>query len=316
VSALHVACAAEGKEYVAHSAVMLSSLLAQHPGHEVQVHYMHGPDVSARDERRLAAMVDAAGGSISFLRIPDSRVEGLPTRDFTRKATWYRIFLPELRPDVDRMIYLDSDALVVDSLLPLWRTDLGESYLAAVTNVFEHHYAARPKQLGLAGTHVYFNAGVLLMNLDAMRRDGCSERLLEYGVSNAARLLWRDQDALNVVLGARRLSLHPRWNCMNAFFVFPWAADVFGAEALEEAKRNPAVRHFEGPDHNKPWHLFADPELRALYMRHRRQTPWPRIRVTGRTPANLGRVAVRKLRRRAASSAGDRRRRRAARTSE
>ena len=316
MSTLHVACAAEGKEYVAHSAAMLTSLLACHPRDEVQVHYMHGPDVSARDERRLAAMVDAAGGSISFLRIPDTRIEGLPTRDFTRKATWYRIFLPELRPDVDRMIYLDSDALVVDSLLPLWRTELGENYLAAVTNVFEHHYADRPKQLGLAGTHVYFNAGVLLMNLDAMRRDGCTERLLDYGVSNAARLLWRDQDTLNVVLGSRRLPLHPRWNCMNAFFVFPWAAEVFGVEALDEAKRNPAVRHFEGPDHNKPWHLFADPDLRALYVRHRRQTPWPRARVTGRTPGNLLRLAVRRVRRRrSGTSAGHGRRSRAARPS-
>src|SRR3954447_5164139 len=142
---------------------MLSSLLAQHPGHEVQVHYMHGPDVSARDERRLAAMVDAAGGSISFLRIPDSRVEGLPTRDFTRKATWYRIFLPELRPDIDRIIYLDSDALVVDSLLPLWATDIKSYTLAAVPNFLERNSARRPAELGLPGPQVYFNAGVLLL---------------------------------------------------------------------------------------------------------------------------------------------------------
>ena len=299
MSALHVACAAEASEYVAHTATMLSSLLAQHPHESVQVHWMHGPDLSTRDERRLQTMVDAAGGAISFLHVPDSRVEGLPTRDFTRKATWYRIFLPELEPDVDRVIYLDSDALVVDSLLPLWRTELADNYLAAVTNVFPPIYENRASELGLAGPDVYFNAGVLLMNLDAMRRDGCSEKLLDYGVANAERLVLRDQDVLNVVLGARRVPLHPRWNCMNAFFVYAWAADVFGADALEEAKRNPAVRHFEGPDQNKPWHLFADRELRALYLRHRRRTPWPRVRVAGRTPANLLRLARRKVRARA-----------------
>ena len=305
MATLHVACAAEGTEYVAHTAAMLSSLLEQHPRDDVQVHFLHGPDVSAADERRLAAMVDAAGGSISFLRIPDSRVEGLPTRDFTRKATWYRIFLPELRPDVDRMIYIDSDALVVDSLLPLWRTELDDNYVGAVTNVLPPLYANRAGELGLAGPEVYFNAGVLLMNLGAMRRDGCSESLLGYGVANAERLVLRDQDVLNVVLGGRRVPLHPRWNCMNAFFVYPWSADVFGAEALEEAKRNPAIRHFEGPDQNKPWHLFADPELRALYLRHRRRTPWPRVRVAGRTPANLLRLARRGVRRRLPRARGE-----------
>jgi lipopolysaccharide biosynthesis glycosyltransferase len=294
MSVLHVACAAEGREYVAHSAAMLHSVVECNPDFEVAVHYMHGPDVDPADARRLAGMVEAMGASISFIDVPDSRVEGLPTRDFTRKATWYRIFLPELRPDVDRVVYLDCDLLAVESLRELWETELGDGYLAAVTNVIERRYAHRPAELGLPAGQAYFNAGVLVMNLAAMRRDRSSEALLDYGRREGRRLLWRDQDALNVVLGARRVELHPRWNCMNAFWL-PWAVDVFGAEALEEAKRNPAIRHFEGPEHNKPWHLLGDRELRRLYLHHRRRTPWPRVRTTGRTPANLASALARRL---------------------
>jgi lipopolysaccharide biosynthesis glycosyltransferase len=277
---------------------MLISVLAQHPDDDVHVHYMHGPDIGPRYERRLAGMVERAGGAIEFLRVPDSRVEGLPTRDFTRKATWYRIFLPELRPELDRIVYIDADCMAVDSLTPLWETPLGDDYLAAVTNVFEHHYESRPTELGLAGTHVYFNAGVLLLNLAAMRRDDCSTALLEYGRSNASRLLWRDQDTLNVVLGHRRVELHPRWNVMNAFFVMPWAADVFGADRLAEAMRDPAVRHFEGPGRNKPWHVDAEPQLRELYRRHRERTPWPRVRTEGRLRRGIVPEKARALRRR------------------
>src|SRR4051812_34389773 len=141
---------------------MLHSLLARHPDHEVRVHYMHGPDVPARDERRLAEMVERAGGSISFLRIADRELRGLPTRGFTRRATWYRVFLPELLPHVDRVLYLDSDLIVRDSLAPLFETDLAGNLVGAVTNVFQHNHLHRPAQLGLAGPHVYFNAGVLL----------------------------------------------------------------------------------------------------------------------------------------------------------
>ncbi|HKR98923.1 MAG TPA: glycosyltransferase family 8 protein [Candidatus Dormibacteraeota bacterium] len=275
---IEVACAAEGREYVAHSATMLHSLLAHHPRGTVRIHYMHGSDVSRRDERRLAMMVEHEGGSISFLRISDRELKGLPTKGFTRKATWYRVFLPELLPDVHKILYLDCDLIVCDSLAELFDTDMTNNWVGAVTNVFQHNHLHRPVELGLDGPEVYFNAGVLLMNLHEMRRDHCTEALLEYGRRNAAHLEWRDQDALNVVLGGRRLALHPRWNCMNSVLLFEAAEDVYGAEAVEEARDNAAIRHFEGPDTNKPWHHLCEAELRELYFDHRRATPWPRQR--------------------------------------
>jgi lipopolysaccharide biosynthesis glycosyltransferase len=274
---LDVACAAEGTPYVAHSAAMLHSLLARHREHDVHVHYMHGPDIDERQERQLAGMVESGGAAISFLRIADSQIEGLPTKGFTRKATWYRIFLPELLPEVDRILYLDSDLIVVDSLAPLWEIGLAGYWVGAVTNVFQDNHLERPAELGLAGPHAYFNAGVLLMNLDEMRRDSRTQALLDYAIENATKLEWRDQDALNVVLGQRRLALHPRWNCMNSFYLFRRNAKGVGRRALKQAFRNPAIRHFEGPDALKPWHPECEQKLRELYMEHRRGTPWPQL---------------------------------------
>jgi lipopolysaccharide biosynthesis glycosyltransferase len=293
-SALEVACAAQGATYVAHNAAMLHSLLAAHPTGSVRIHYMHGPDVTSRQRRRLAGMVDRCGGEISFLSIPDSAVEGLPTKGFTRKATWYRIYLPDLLPAHDRILYLDSDLLVTGDLRPLWETDLSGCYLGAVTNVMEPETQHHPAELGIA-PETYFNAGVLLMNLAEMRRDECTGALRRFGVERAAALMWRDQDALNALLGSRRLPLHPRWNCMNSVVVLPWARDVFGAAAVQEARRDPAIRHFEGPSINKPWHLLCERELRDLYFEHRRATPWPRVRREGITPANVAQRARRRL---------------------
>jgi len=296
---LDVACAAEGETYVAHSAAMLHSLLDANRGHDLHVHYMHGPDISTALETRLAGMVEREGGRISFIRVPDERVEGLPTKDFTRKATWYRIFLPELLPDVERILYLDADLIVLDEVAPLWELDLAGHWVAAVTNVFQHNHLHRPAQLGLKGPEVYFNAGVLLMNLEEMRRDARTPALLDYGVRNAERIEWRDQDALNVVLGERRLPLHPRWNLMNSTLLFTSAADVYGRDVVEEARARPAIRHFEGPEANKPWHYLCEGALRELYLQHRRATPWPRVRREGMTPRNV----LRRARRRNAVSA-------------
>ena len=288
----HLACATEGA-YVPHSAAMLHSVLSHTGADRVTVHYMHDPALSRTTLDRLTRLVEGLGGTIEFLPIPDERLAGLPTEGFTLKATWYRIFLPDLLPGVDRILYLDGDLLALESLEELWSTDLTGHTAAAVANVLPHHYAECLNAAGLDPSS-YFNAGVMLMNLEAMREEGSSAALLAYGRERADRLVLRDQDVLNAVLGPSCLSLHPRWNCMNALFVFPWAEEVFGSERLGQARRDPAIRHFEGPFFNKPWHLTGDPEARAVYKAHRSATPWPRYKPDGLTPANITRRLLRR----------------------
>ena len=253
------------------------------------MHFLHGPRLSRRTAHRLARMVARLGAKISLIEVSDDRVDGLPTEGFTRTATWYKIFLPELVPDADRVLYLDSDVIALDSLSPVWDTALDDSYLAAVTNVSPAWFADRWSVLGLDAATDYFNAGVLLLNLDLMRSDRCSQAVHEFGVENASRLVLRDQDALNAVLARRRVTLHPRWNCMNALFLYPEADALLGASQAAEAKRRPAIRHFEGPDANKPWHYMCRQPHRGAYRRHRRGTPWPLHVPAGLTPGNIAR---------------------------
>jgi lipopolysaccharide biosynthesis glycosyltransferase len=272
MATLNVACAVEGA-YDAHSAAMLHSV-AMHAGAlDLHVHYLHGPGFPARSLRRIDRMVTRLGGAMTAHEIAPARVARLPVVAEFTAAMWYRIFLPELMAEADRVLYLDVDTLAVDDLGPLWATDLSRHHLAAVTNVLMPHHAHRPASLGLEpGT--YFNSGVLLMNLDRMRADDTTQALHDYAAERGAAIEWPDQDTLNVVLGHSRLALHPRWNAMNSLR-FAWAADVFGADVVGEARRAPGIRHFEGPGDNKPWDPRCERDDRELYAAHRRRTPWP-----------------------------------------
>jgi lipopolysaccharide biosynthesis glycosyltransferase len=280
MSVLHVSCscAADGA-YAPHSAAMLDSVLEHAGGLDVSVHYLHGPGFPGRTAELIEGMVNGRGGSIAFTSIPDERVEGLPTMAFegVPSSLWYRVFLAELLPEVDRVLYLDADTIAVDSLAPLWETELGDHYLAAVTNVFMREHAGRAERLGLSGPEAYFNTGVMLLNLELWRRDGLAGAICDYARANSERLGWADQDTMNILLGERRLRLHPRWNVMNSVVGFPWAEEVFGAEAVAEARANPGIRHFEGPSVNKPWHPGCERAMRDLYLEHRRRTPWPEL---------------------------------------
>jgi lipopolysaccharide biosynthesis glycosyltransferase len=270
---------------------MLHSLLACHPPGSVTIHYLHGPEFADSTRRKLHDMVVRSGGEVNFSEIPDSWVRDLPTEGFTRKATWYRTFLPRLLPHVSRVLYLDADVLVLESVAPLWEVDLTSKLIAAVTNVLGPDHIERPRPLAIADPQDYFNAGVMVLNLDGMRREESAQAVLDYAKANADALAWRDQDAFNAVLGDRRVPLHPRWNCMNGILVFPWSAEVYGSAAVAEAREHPAIRHFEGPGPFKPWHYLCERRWRDLYRRHRRGTPWPRVRLQGRNPRNMWRRA-------------------------
>jgi lipopolysaccharide biosynthesis glycosyltransferase len=271
---VQVACAAR-RDYVPHAAAMLHSVLETTGGAGVEIHFLHGGDWPRDHEGRLTAMVESRGGRISFLRVGRDRVAGLRTHDSLPASHWYRVFLPELLPRHDRVLYLDGDLIAVDTLEPLFQTELGDHYLGAVTNVFQHDHLNRIAELGLPDPSLYFNSGVLLMNLELMRRDGSSREIVEYARANPGRLSWPEQDALNLLLGDRRLALHPRWNLMNSLLLFESASEVFGADVLAEARAKPAIRHFEGPAVNKPWHADCERPDRELYARHRAATPWP-----------------------------------------
>lgn len=243
----HVACAPRGR-YVAHCAALAHSLLANGRFSDLRLHVLHGPDLTRRGRRRLER---AAEGQARFHAVADEQVAGLPVHGYFTPAMWYRILLPELLGE-PRVLYLDVDTLVLDGLDELWRTPLDGAYLGAVTNVFQADHRFHAGDLGIALSD-YFNSGVLLLDLAALRRDDCAARIRETALARAGLRGWPDQDALNLVLGPRRVALHPRYNAMNALFELPEADEVFGAADADQARQAPAIRHFEGPADNKPW---------------------------------------------------------------
>jgi lipopolysaccharide biosynthesis glycosyltransferase len=294
LSTIEVCCAADGS-YIEHSAAMIHSLLACRGRYGMRIHYLHGDDLTEQSAQMLTEMVTSSGGIIDFLRFTDTAIAAIPPMEQSSPATWYRILLPELLPDVDRVLYLDIDTVAVDSLEPLWDTDLSGNLVAAVTNVMPPEALDRAAQLGLGAGYAYFNAGVLLLNLEEIRRSGTADELREHSLRHGGDLLWRDQDVLNLVLGKARVQLHPRWNSMNAMRAFPWARELFGAGELEEASLHPGIRHFEGPLTCKPWHYLCDDEMRQAYFDHRAATPWPTCSLQGATPRNKAKRALREL---------------------
>lgn len=266
------------------AAAMLSSLVRSNPPAEVHVHLLHDETLSSGSVRQLAQIVERAGGTCAPRPVDPARAAALPASDRFPRLTWYRMLLPELLPDLSRALYLDTDTLVVAPLQPLWQTDLGDRWLGAVTNpLFPSMRRRIEADLGLPGGALYFNSGVLLLDLDAWRANDVTERVLEV-VASGVPIVWPDQDALNAVLHEHWLPLHPRWNAMPALFELPRRHAPHPATLVREAVADPAVVHFVGP--HKPWHYRSRHPFRDSWFRHLEATPWAGRPVEGRSARN------------------------------
>lgn len=113
--------------------------------------------------------------------------------------TLIRCALPDIFQDLDRILYLDVDTIVFKDLSELYNIDFEDNYMAGV-------YEVRRKW----DTPNYVNAGVLMMNLEKMREDNISAKLIE--LINTQELCAPDNDAINIICKDKLLLIDPKFN--------------------------------------------------------------------------------------------------------
>ena len=141
----------------------------------------------------------------------------LYTRDYYTNTTYFRLFIPNLYPQYDKVLYLDSDIVVLGDIADLYNVEIGDNLVAAApddviqsSNIFQE-YAERV--VGVAKYQNYFNAGILLMNLDEMRKFEFQEKFL-YLLEQVKFTVAQDQDYLNRLCKGRAKIISTVWDRM------------------------------------------------------------------------------------------------------
>jgi lipopolysaccharide biosynthesis glycosyltransferase len=273
--------------YVPHFAACVASIAASRGPEGVRFYVLQGSTLSAESVRRLGEFVSELGMEFETVEITEDLAASLPPTQFYAPIVWYRLLFPEVLPHLDRILVLDVDLLVLQSLWPLYSQDLGTDLLAAVgtsAGAVDTASVARIRGLGLDLDAPYLNTGVMLMNLRAMRDERVGPRVIAFGHERAGALVFPEQDALNAIAAGRWRMLHPRWNAMSHLWLIRHAPDPMYPELDQESARlSPAIVHFEGFHTVKPWFYRSVHPLRHLYREYRSQTPWPLETLEGKS---------------------------------
>ena len=143
----------------------------------------------------------------------------LYTRNYFSNTTYFRLFIPELYPEYDKAVYIDSDTVTLADIADLYNTDMGDNLIAGIPDgavqaihVFQEYVE---KVVGVIDYNNYFNAGIIVMNLKALREYKFQEKFL-YMLGKIKFEVAQDQDYMNRLCKGRVKLLGFEWNRMPA----------------------------------------------------------------------------------------------------
>ena len=185
----------------------------------------------------------------------------LYTRDYYTKTTYFRLFIPNLYPQYNKAIYLDSDIVVLGDISELYNQEIENNLVAAApddviqsTKVFQEY---AEKVVGVADYRNYFNAGILLMNLDEFRKFKFQEKFL-YLLETIKFTVAQDQDYLNRLSKGKVKIIDKSWDKM------PIANDNFDENNLKIIHYNLAY---------KPWH-YDNIKYKEYFWKYAKETEY------------------------------------------
>ncbi|MBR3254762.1 MAG: glycosyltransferase family 8 protein [Clostridia bacterium] len=189
-----------------------------------------------------------------------------------------RLVLDKLLPkEINKVLYLDGDTIVRGSIEELWNINLSNHVLAA--SIEPTVDKIRKEKLGLKG-YPYYNAGVLLINLEKWRNEKIGKKILDFYKKNDGKLFANDQDAINGALKDNIYTLLPKYNFYNIFYQYPYKflnklmEDVkyFDYNQFQQCVKNPIIIHYLGEE--RPWRKGNHHKYKNDYEKYLNLTPW------------------------------------------
>lgn len=223
-------------------AVALYSVIKNNQKHQLDFYVLH-QNISSQNISRLMKLENRfANTHIKPVVIDEKRLSNTETNNlYVTTEAYFRYLAPEILGDESRVLYMDFDMLCISGIKELYGTDLEDDYLGAVADyVVEHKPAYRRFKdgIGFGKTEVYFNSGLLLLNLEKIRKNKVMEVFWD-NLRDKNKIIakefnfFADQTVMNLTFRGKIKSLAAKNN-------------VFTTVLEDTKQKDPVIVHFTG----------------------------------------------------------------------
>lgn len=248
-------CLSCDENYVKYAGVVIASILTNAKCEDNLHFYILDGGISNESKDKLFLLKSIKDCHINFVEVNENDFEDykrIQTHQYISLAACYRLKIASLLFDVDKIIYLDCDVIVNSSLRDLFNINLQDKVIAGVLDIDIKRKNRNAN---------YINSGVLLMNLDKIRKCNIEEEFLVYTQQNISNITMGDQEIINNVLEGRILNIDEKYNVQSECYI-----------RRSSFTKSPTVIHFIGPQ--KPWHWASWSVHKDLYFKYLQMTPW------------------------------------------
>lgn len=248
--------------FVRYAAVSIRSLIDNaDQSRRYHIHILSSADISEEMKETVYGLKSSAF-EISF-ESAESELqhfqELLPIRDYYTKTTYFRLFIADMFPDIGKAVYIDSDTVVLGDISKLYFSELGDNFVGACHEqamLQTEEYGRYVEEVCGIDRELYFNAGVLLINCEAFRKNRLVKKFTEL-LSQYNFAVTQDEDYLNVLCKDRVLWIDSSWN-----------TEMFGVLPCKEENIN--IIHYIMT--SKPWH-YEDCRMKEYFWKYAERTP-------------------------------------------
>lgn len=246
--------------FVKYTVVSLYSMRCnRNKSRSYDIHILHSGVSDRMKQKTLELATD--GFNITFDDVSDyleSVCDRLPIRDYYSKTTYYRFFISEMFPELNKAVYIDSDTVVRGDIGCLFDSELGDKWVGACHEqamVQVDTYGTYCERVVGVSRHNFFNAGVMLINCKRFREKNVlasfTSLLKEYNF-----VVTQDEDYLNLICKDHVLWLDSRWN-----------TEIFGEIPYDISEAH--ILHYIMT--SKPWH-YKDCRYGELFWEYADRT--------------------------------------------
>lgn len=228
--------------FIMPTGVAICSMLMSAGKESYDIYILCAPDITEKDKEMLSLQVKSISedSRISFLDMGEKFKEGYEVRGIST-ACYYRLMIPWLIPDIDKIIYCDGDVIINTPLTDLFAIDLEGMYVAGTVPSTAEGWIGMKKYFAKIGLDYrdYINSGVLVINSALQRKDSLEE---EYNRLSIKNFHYQDQDIINIVCKGRISHFSCRFNLKPSEL------------GLIEGLGQEVLIHYAG---DKPWKQFS-----------------------------------------------------------
>lgn len=254
------------KNYIRPFKVMLKSLVTTNATEMFHVWLLHS-DIPIENLQELHEFCSEQRVTLTPIQVDRKIFKHAPISKQYPQEMYYRLLAPLLLPEsIEKVLYIDPDILVINSVRPLWEIDLGDNAFAAASHSGVFDLMSDVNRARLGQEHDYYNSGVILIDLIKARKIVKAEEIFDYVKTHSAELVLPDQDVFNFLYGDDTLQIDDTiWNFDPRYFT-AYRLRSNGQRDMDWLMQNTVFLHFCGK--KKPWKASYSNRFASLYKHY------------------------------------------------